>query len=160
MPRAASIGLQYKERTKPSEFIANGLGLDRLKAFKAQLCGKMSRVNEAFQQLEAIRDLEIHESEPGVQYLDHGTLSDFIVGVATTYSTAFAKLQKPRKLDAAKWEEEEEALALDRRMLHSREMRLEAETEAAGVGKLSRWCWRCEYVVEGSVKRQLVGGGR
>ena len=52
---------------------------------------------------------ELHESEPGVQYLEHGTLSDFIVGVATTYSTAFAKLQKLHKLDAAKWEEEEES---------------------------------------------------
>jgi hypothetical protein len=35
-------------------------------------------------------------------------LSDFIVGVAMTCSTAFAKLQKLRKLDAAKWGEEKE----------------------------------------------------
>jgi hypothetical protein len=59
-------------------------------------------MNEAFQRLEAIRDLELHELDPGVQCLDHGTLSDFIVGVAMTCSTVFAKLQKLCKLDAAK----------------------------------------------------------
>jgi len=166
MPQAASTGLPYKERIKSSELLANGLDLDRLQAFTAQLCNEMPRVNEAFRQLEAIRDLELYESEPGVQHLDHGTLSDFIVSMAATYSTAFAKLRKFHKLDAAKREEEkesklanlrrqedelhrhkleleakeamlerlreahrkeEEALALDRKMLHSREMGLKAE---------------------------------
>jgi hypothetical protein len=130
MPRAASIGLQYKERTKPSEFIANSLGLDRLKAFKAQLCSKMSRVNEALQQLEAIGDLKLHESEPGVQYLDHGILSDFIVGVATTYSTAFAKLQKLRKLGATKWEEEKESKLANLRSQEEELLRHKLESEA------------------------------
>ena len=184
MPQAAITGLQYKERIKSSEFIANGLDLDRLQAFTAQLCNEMPRVNETFRKLEAIRDLELYESEPGVQDLDHGTLNDFIVNMAATYSTAFAKLQKFHKLDAAKREEEkevklanlrrqedelrrhkleleakeamlerlraahrkeEEALALDRKMLHSREMALEAERRkllglgsyADGVGGVS-----------------------
>jgi hypothetical protein len=92
MPRAASIGLQYKERIKSSKFIADGLDLDRLQAFKAQLCNKLIRVIEAFQQLKAIRDLELHELEPGMQYLNHVALSDFILGMAMTYSTVFAKL--------------------------------------------------------------------
>lgn len=166
MPRAASTGLHYKERIKSSELLANGLDLDRLQAFTAQLCNEMPMVNGAFQQLEAIKDLELYKSEPGAQYLDHGTLSDFIVSMATTYSTAFAKLRKFHKLDAAKREEEkesklanlkrqedelrrhkleleakeailerlreahrkeEEALASERKMLHSREMGLKAE---------------------------------
>ena len=100
--------MQHKEGIKPSEFIASDLDLDHLQAFKAQLCNTIPRMNEAFQRLEAIRDLELHESEPGVQCLDHGILSDFIVGVAMTCSTAFATLQKLRKLDAAKWGEERE----------------------------------------------------
>jgi hypothetical protein len=98
--------LQHKEGIKPSEFIASDLDLDHLQAFKAQLCNKIPRMNEAFQRLEAIRDPELHGSEPGVQCRDYGTLSDFIVGVTMTCSTAFAKLQKLRKLDAAKWGEE------------------------------------------------------
>jgi hypothetical protein len=89
MPRAASTGLRYKERIKSSKFITNGLNLDRL---QAQLCNKLPRMNEAFQQLEAIRDLELHEPEPGMQYLDHVALSDFIVGIVMTCSTVFAKL--------------------------------------------------------------------
>src|SRR3954451_12707801 len=104
MPRAASTGLQYKERIKSSELLVNGLDLDRLQAFTAQLCNKMPRVNQAFRQLEAIRDLELYESEPGVQDLDHGTLSDFIVSMAGTYTTAFAKLHKFHKLDATQRE--------------------------------------------------------
>src|ERR1700733_1494659 len=27
-------------------------------------------------------------------------------------------------------------------------------TEAARAGKLSRWCWRCEYIEKGSVRQQ------
>jgi hypothetical protein len=166
MPRAASTGLPYKARIKSSESIANGLDLDSLQAFTTQLCNEMPRVNEAFWQLEAIRDLELYEPEPGVQDLDHGTLSGFIVHMAATYRTAFAKLQKFDKLNAAKREEEkerklanlrrqedelrqhkleleakeamlerlraahrkeEEALALDRKRLHSRERGLEVE---------------------------------
>ena len=94
MPRAASTGLHYKERIKSSELLANSLDLDRLQAFTAQLCNEMPMVNGAFRQLEAIKDLELYKSEPGVQYLDHGTLSDFIVSMAATYRTAFAKLRK------------------------------------------------------------------
>jgi hypothetical protein len=86
-----SISLQHKEGIKPSESIASDLDLDHLQAFKAQLCNKIPRMNEAFQWLEAIRDPELHESELGVQCPDYGILSDFIVGVAMTCSTAFAK---------------------------------------------------------------------
>src|SRR5947209_149239 len=184
MPRVASTGLQYKERIKSSELLVNGLDLDRLQAFTAQLCNKMPRVNEAFRQLEVIKDLELYESEPGVQDLDHGTLGDFIMSMAATYSTAFAKLHEFHKLDAMRREKEkeskladlgrqedelrrhkleleakeamlerlreayrkeEEALALDRKMLHSSEMGLEAERRKLlgqgscpdGVGRVS-----------------------
>jgi hypothetical protein len=205
MPQAASTGPPYKERIKSSELLANGLDLDRLQAFTAQLCNEMPRVNEAFRQLEAIRDLELYELEPGVQHLDHGTLSDFIVSMAATYSTAFTKLRKFHKLDAAKREEEkeskladlrrqedelhrhkleleakeamlerlreahrkeEEALALDRKMLHSREMGLEAERRkllglgscpdgVGGVSTLKRDLSGDSELKEADVKREL-----
>jgi hypothetical protein len=195
MPQAASTGLHYKERIKSSELLANGLDLDRLQAFTAQLCNEMPRVNESFQQLEAIRDLELYESEPDVQYLNHRTLSDFIVSMAATYSTAFAKLRKFHKLDAAKRAEEkesklanlrrqedelrrhkleleaqeamlerlreahrkeEEALASDRKMLHSREMGLKAERrKLLGLGS-------CAGGVGGvnALKRDLSGDSK
>ena len=205
MPRAASTGLHHKERIKSSELLANGLDLGRLQAFTAQLCNEMPRVNEAFRQLEAIGDLELYESEPSVQHLDHGTLSDFIVSMAATYSTAFAKLHKFHKLDAAKQEEEkesklanlrrqedelrrdkleleakeamlerlreahckeEEALASDRKMLHSREMGLEAERRrllglgscadsVGGVSTLKRDLSGDSKLEEVDVKREL-----
>jgi hypothetical protein len=205
MPRAANTGLHYKERIKSSELLANGLDLDRLQAFTAQLCKEMPRVNEAFRQLEAIRDLELYESEPGVQYLDHETLSDFIVSMTATYSTAFTKLRKFHKLDAAKREEEkesklanlrhqeeelhrhkleleakeamlerlreahrkeEEALASDRKMLHSREMGLKAERQkllgwgscadsVGGVSTLKRDPSGDSKLEEVDVKREL-----
>jgi hypothetical protein len=48
--------------SKTAERLTNGLHLDSLQTFTAQLCNKMPRVNDAFWRLEAVTELELDES--------------------------------------------------------------------------------------------------